>query len=182
MGKSPRLKTAKIHSTSVKNTNTGNLWLTFSDLLERIYDQMRVNNPLLTKKNKLTIAPPNVGPLGTKKCVWGNFEEIIKSIDRKLEHAQSYVAAELGTEVSLNEKNQLVMKGRFTAKQIQAILKNYLKDYVKCNNCKSYKTSLERDTTTRMYILKCKACGASISVSNITKGFHNMARGERRRM
>jgi translation initiation factor 2 subunit 2 len=154
MEKNLRAQTTKIHSTLVRNTNTSKCFLTCRALLERIYDQMRVNNPLLTKKNKLTIAPPQVGPLGTRKCVWGNFEEIIKSIDRKLEHAQSYVAAELGTEVNLNEKNQLVMKGRFTAKQIQAILKNYLKDYVKCNNCRSYKTGLNRDTTTRMYILK----------------------------
>ena len=161
---------------------SSSLLIICSDLLERIYDNMKLNNPLLTKKNKLTIAPPLVGPLGSKKCVWANFEEIIRGIERKLEHAQSYVAAELGTEVNLNEKNQLIMKGRFNAKQIQNILKNYLKDYVKCKNCRSYKTALEKDTSTRLYILKCNACGSSNSVSNITKGFHNMSRGERRRM
>jgi translation initiation factor 2 subunit 2 len=142
---------------------------------------MRKNNPLLTKKTKVSISLPQVGPLGSRKSVWANFEEIINSIERKLEHAQTYVGTELGTEVNLNEKNQLVMKGRFTPKQIQAILKNYLKDYVKCKNCKSYKTELERDASARVYILKCKACGASNSVSNVTKGFRNVARGERRK-
>lgn len=143
---------------------------------------MKKNNPLLMKKTKVSISLPQVGPLGSRKSVWANFEETIRSIDRKLEHAQAYFAAELGTEVNLNEKNQLVMKGRFRQKQIQSILKNYLKDYVKCKNCKSYKTELERDTAIRAHILKCKACGASNSVTNVTKGFHNMARGERRRM
>ena len=142
---------------------------------------MRKNNPLLTKKTKVSISLPQVGPLGSRKSVWANFEETIRSIERKLEHAQAYFAAELGTEVNLNEKNQLVMKGRFTQKQIQSILKSYLKDYVKCKNCKSYKTELERDPATRVYILRCKACGASNSVTKVTKGFHNMARGERRK-
>lgn len=154
----------------------------FRFLLQRIYDNMIKNNPLLTKKVKISISQPIVGPLGSRKTVWGNFEETIRSIERKLDHAKDYVAAELGTEVNLNEKNQLVMKGRFQPKQIQNILKNYLKDYVKCNNCRSYKTELEKDASTRLHILKCKACGASNSVSNVTKGFHNMARGERRRM
>lgn len=142
---------------------------------------MRKNNPLLTKKSKISLPPPHVGPLGARKTLWVNFEETALAIERKIDHIQNYFAAELGTEVNLNEKNQLVMKGRFLQKQIQSILKNYLKDYVKCKNCKSYKTELERDASTRVHILKCKACGASNSVSNVTKGFHNMARGERRR-
>ena len=88
----------------------------FSDLLERIYENMRKNNPLLTKKSKTSISMPQVGPLGTKKSWWGNFEEVIRSLDRKLEHAQLYFAAELGAENNLNEKNQLVFKGRFNQK------------------------------------------------------------------
>jgi translation initiation factor 2 subunit 2 len=153
----------------------------YNDLLERICENMKKNyNPLLTKKTKMSIALPQVGALGSRKSLWANFEEIISSVDRKLEHAQNYLGAELSTEVYLNDKNQLVMKGRYNQKQIQNVLKNYLKDYVKCQNCKSYKTELERDASTRIYVLRCKACGASNSVSNIHKGFHNMNRGERR--
>ena len=150
-------------------------------LLERVYENMRKNNPLLTKKTKMSISVPQVGMLGTKKSLWANFEDIISSVDRKLEHAQQYFGAELSTEVFLNDKKQLVMKGRYNQKQIQSVLKNYLKDYVKCQNCKSYKTELERDASTRIYVLRCKACGASNSVQNISKGFHNMNRGERRK-
>lgn len=95
---------------------------------------MKKNNPLLTKKIKTSVSAPDVGPLGSRKSCWGNFEEIIKSIDRKLEHAKEFVSAELGVEVNLNEKNQLVFKGRFNQKQIEKILKSYLKDYVKCKN------------------------------------------------
>jgi translation initiation factor 2 subunit 2 len=153
----------------------------FSDLLERVYEKMKINNPDLKESSKFTIEMPNVGPLGSRKTMWSNFEDIANKVKRKLDHFSGYVSAELGTEVNTNEKNQLILKGRFTPNQIKSILKNYLKEYVKCNNCKSYNTELEKDASIRTFILKCKACGASNSVSKVTKGFHNMARGERRK-
>ena len=142
---------------------------------------MKANNPDLSENKKFAISTPQVGPLGSRKTMWANFEETCTSINRKLDHLKGYVEAELGVENNLNEKNQLVLKGRFTPAQIKNILKNYLKEYVKCKNCKSYKTELEKDSAIRSFILKCKACGASNSVSKVTKGFRNMARGERKK-
>ena len=133
------------------------------------------------ESKKFTITMPNVGPLGSRKTMWANFEEIISSINRKLDHVKSFVEADLGVESNLNEKNQLVIKGRFSPKQIKQIMKNYLKEYVKCRNCKSFNTELEKDAAIRSFILKCKECGATTAVTNVTKGFKNMARGERRK-
>ena len=140
-----------------------------------------INNPDMSENRKFAISMPQVGPLGTRKTMWANFKEIVDSVKRKFDHVKSFVEAELGVETNLNEKFQLTLKGRFSSAQIKSILKNYLKEYVKCKNCKSYNTELEKDATIRSFILKCKACGASNSVSKVQKGFRNMARGERRK-
>ncbi|CAI2379517.1 unnamed protein product [Moneuplotes crassus] len=153
----------------------------YSDLLKRIQDKMMANNPEMGSGVKFSIPMPNVGPLGSRKTMWANFNEIITSINRKSDHVKSFVEADLGVESNLNEKKQLVIKGRFSSQQVKQILKNYLKEYVKCNNCKSHNTDLEKDAAIRSYILKCKACGATNTVQKVKKGFHNLRRGERRK-
>lgn len=92
-----------------------------------------------------------------------------------------YVAAELGTEATLGQENNMILVGKFQGKHIQVLYKKYLEHYVKCQNCKGYKTKLERDPTTRLYMLECQACGASKSVAAIKAGFHAVKRGERKK-
>lgn len=103
------------------------------------------------------------------------------ALDRKHDHMMSYIAAELGTEATLGPENNMILQGKFQGKTIEKLYKKYLEQYVKCTNCKGYQTKLEKDASTRLYMLECKACGASKSVAAIKAGFHAVKRGERKK-
>jgi translation initiation factor 2 subunit 2 len=110
-----------------------------------------------------------------------NFDTMVNAIDRKHEHMMNYVAAELGTEATLGQDNNMILVGKFQGKHLEVLYKKYLDNYVKCSNCKGYKTKLEKDPSTRLYMLECKACGATKSVAAIKAGFHAVKRGERKK-
>jgi translation initiation factor 2 subunit 2 len=47
--------------------------------------------------------------------------------------------------------------------------------------CKSPKTSLERDPSTRLFNIKCSGCGSFKSVPPIKSGFHATTRADRKK-
>ena len=87
-----------------------------------------------------------------------------------------YFSAEFGAEASLAGEGQLVVKGRFTGKQVETLLRKYISTYVTCAMCKSPQTKLERDPSTRLHNIKCESCGSFKSVPPIKAGFHATTR------
>ncbi len=151
-------------------------------MLERISKLLKDKNPQLAEGNKLkSTEDPNVVKLGTTKTAWQNFDSMVTAIDRKHDHMMSFIATELGTEATLGSENNMILQGKFQGKHIERLYKKYLELYVKCSNCKGYQTKLEKDPSTRLYMLECKACGASKSVAAIKAGFHAVKRGERKK-
>ena len=140
-------------------------------MYNRISGLLNENNPSLSKNEKFTIKPPNMGKLGSKKSAWTNFPEICQAMNRPEEHVMSYVQAEFSTEAVLGGDKQMILKGRFGQKQMESLLKKYINDYVRCVNCRSMKTFLDKDAASRLYIMKCKACGAHRSVNTIRAGY-----------
>lgn len=88
---------------------------------------------------------------------------------RQGEHVMGYLNAELGTSGSLDGQERLIMKGRFTPKVFEGVLRRYVNEYVICNMCKSTDTLLNREQ--RLFMLRCQNCGASRSVSAVKTGF-----------
>ncbi|GAB1287104.1 Eukaryotic translation initiation factor 2 subunit 2 [Apodemus speciosus] len=70
---------------------------------------------------------------------------------------------------SIDGNNQLVIKGRFQQKQIENVLRRYIKEYVTCHTCRSPDTILQKDT--RLYFLQCETCHSRCSVASIKTGF-----------
>jgi len=160
----------------------GHVTYQYDYLLERISTQLRDKNPQLAEGSKLKRdEDPHVVKLGTTKTSWQNFDSMVTALDRKHDHMMSYIAAELGTEATLGAENNMILIGKFQGKHIERLYKKYLEHYVKCSNCKGYQTKLEKDASTRLYMLECKACGASKSVTAIKAGFHAVKRGERKK-
>lgn len=154
----------------------------YSFLLERISTLLKDKNQQLTESSKLKSSEdPHVVKLGTTKTAWQNFDVMCTSLDRKHDHMMSFIAAELGTEATLGPENNMILQGKFQGKHIEKLYKKYLEHYVKCSNCKGYQTKLEKDAATRLYMLECKACGASKSVAAIKAGFHAVKRGQRKK-
>eukprot|EP00039_Didymoeca_costata_P018365 m.333170 g.333170 ORF g.333170 m.333170 type:complete len:306 (+) comp17086_c0_seq1:137-1054(+) len=143
----------------------------YSELLERVFDIMRAKNPNLIQgeKRRFIMKPPQVIRLGSKKSGFINFLEICKMMHRQPDHVLGYLLAELGTSGTLDGSNALVLKGRFQQKQMESVLRRYIREYVTCHTCKSPDTILSREN--RLFFMTCETCGARQSVSSIKAGF-----------
>jgi translation initiation factor 2 subunit 2 len=69
---------------------------------------------MLSDSLSLTYFPPL--PVGTKKTLWVNFQEICKMMKRNPEHVFQFMMAELGTEGSIDGNARLVIRGKFVPK------------------------------------------------------------------
>nr|XP_022917124.1 eukaryotic translation initiation factor 2 subunit 2 isoform X1 [Onthophagus taurus] len=144
---------------------------TYDELLNRVFDIMRDKNPDMVagKKQKFVMRPPQVVRIGTKKTSFANFTEICKTLHRQPKHLLDFLLAELGTSGSVDGNSQLIIKGRFQQKQIENVLRRYIKEYVTCHTCRSPDTILQKDT--RLFFLQCETCGSRCSVASIKSGF-----------
>lgn len=144
---------------------------TYDELLTRVFEIMREKNPDMVagKKQKFVMRPPQVVRIGTKKTSFANFTEICKTLHRQPKHLLDFLLAELGTSGSVDGNSQLIIKGRFQQKQIENVLRRYIKEYVTCHTCRSPETILQKDT--RLFFLQCETCGSRCSVASIKSGF-----------
>ncbi|KAI4482087.1 eukaryotic translation initiation factor 2 subunit 2 isoform X2 [Polistes fuscatus] len=160
-----------------ENVEVPSLWIgsdrdyTYDELLVRVFNIMREKNPDMVagKKQKFVMRPPQVVRIGTKKTSFANFTEICKTLHRQAKHLLDFLLAELGTSGSVDGNSQLIIKGRFQQKQIENVLRRYIKEYVTCHTCRSPDTILQKDT--RLFFLQCETCGSRCSVASIKSGF-----------
>merc|ERR1719321_947454 len=97
------------------------------------------------------------------------------------DHVTQFVLAEFGTEGSNTADGQLILKGRYQPKHSESLLRKYIKEYVTCEMCKSVKTKMARDQSTRLYMVQCGNCGASRAAASIKAGFHATTRADRKK-
>ncbi len=159
-----------------KNTETSNnsqsSAYTYEFLLERVSNLIKKKNPSLTEKSKATLKHPIVNKQGTTRVAWTNFVDNCNSLNRDKDHLQQFILSELGTEGSLGQENQLIIKGgKWNNKHIENLLAKYIKEYVTCQMCKNPSTTLVKDNTTRLQIMQCNTCGSTRSVASIKTGF-----------
>lgn len=131
-------------------------------LLNRCYSQM---NGSLMQDRRLDVDIPVMNHLGGARMVFANVNVIAKQLDRNLEHLCQRLASELGTEYSINEKHQMVLRGKHRVPKVQSLLLNYIKTFVRCSVCQSLKTHLAKKNAVNY--IKCNSCE---SESPIRKG------------
>ncbi|XP_066971384.1 eukaryotic translation initiation factor 2 subunit 2 isoform X1 [Macrobrachium rosenbergii] len=153
---------------------------TYDELLERAFNQLREKNPEMAtgEKKKFVMKPPQVVRIGSKKTAFANFSEICRLLHRLPKHVLQFLLAELGTSGSIDGNNQLIIKGRFQQKQIENVLRRYIKEYVTCHTCRSPDTILQKDA--RLYFLQCEQCNSRCSVAPIKSGFQAVANKQQR--
>ncbi|PHJ17743.1 eukaryotic initiation factor-2 beta [Cystoisospora suis] len=95
-------------------------------MLERIQTLIEKHNPDLSGAKRYTIKPPQVVRVGSKKVAWINFKDICSIMNRQPDHVHQFVLAELGTEGSIAGDGQLVLKGKYGPKHIEALLRKYI--------------------------------------------------------
>ena len=145
-------------------------------MLSRFFSLLHTHNPELAgEKRRYTIVPPQVARDGTKKTVFSNLTDICRRMHRQPEHVIQFLYSELGTQGSVDGAQRLVMKGRYTPKQIENLLRRYIGmwtdrgqkaddvcvcvvEYVTCKICKSPDTLLGKEN--RLYFMTCETCGS----------------------
>lgn len=169
-----------------KDEESGDGWTgserdyTYDELLERAFNQLREKNPEMAtgEKKKFVMKPPQVVRIGSKKTAFANFSEICRLLHRMPKHVLQFLLAELGTSGSIDGNSQLIIKGRFQQKQIENVLRRYIKEYVTCHTCRSPDTILQKDA--RLYFLQCEQCNSRCSVAPIKSGFQAVANKQQR--
>lgn len=163
---------------SVKKSGAkGKAWLgsdrdySYDELLLRVFDIIREKNPEMVtgEKKKIVMRPPQVLRAGARRTSFANFAEISRMLHRQSKHVLAFLLAELGTSGSVDGNNQLIIRGRFNQKQIENVLRRYIKEYVTCHTCKSPDTLLQKEE--RLFFLQCETCGSRCSVASIKSGF-----------
>jgi len=150
------------------------------ELLDRIYAIIDKHNPSgLGAPQKLTMRPPSLARVGTKKICFTNFRETALALKRKEEHLMCFIFAELGTTGNQDAGGQLILKGKFNAKMMEKVLRTYIKDFVRCKTCNSPDTTLNKRD--RLYFLFCNKCQSERSVQAIKTGFQAVV-GKRSRL
>ncbi|XP_053401516.1 eukaryotic translation initiation factor 2 subunit 2-like isoform X1 [Mercenaria mercenaria] len=143
----------------------------YDELLTRVFDIIREKNPEMVtgEKKKIVMRPPQVLRAGARRTSFANFAEISRMLHRQSKHVLAFLLAELGTSGSVDGNNQLIIRGRFNQKQIENVLRRYIKEYVTCHTCKSPDTLLQKEE--RLFFLQCETCGSRCSVASIKSGF-----------
>lgn len=149
-------------------------------MLKRLYQIIEDKNPSLGTTKKYVMKPPQVVRVGSKKVAWVNFTEICNMMNRMPDHVIQFVLTEFGTEGSIAGDGQLILRGRYMPKHAESLLRKYIKEFVTCEMCKSPNTTLLRDSSTRLFMVSCKNCGASRTAASIKSGYHAVTRADRR--
>jgi translation initiation factor 2 subunit 2 len=136
----------------------------YADLLGRFYDRLEVEHPSLMQRKRAVVPLPVVYKEGSKKTGVSNYPAILSALRRTPDHLQRYMMAELSTESSIDAKTCLILKGKFSQRQLTTILEKYIVSYVSCKGCKSHNTTIVKDPITRLSVLTCEECKASRSV------------------
>ena len=138
----------------------------YDTLLKRLYNLMKKHNPN-SSTGGLKIPTIQVGLVGKDRACWMNFEKVANSLNRNLEHLFQYVLSELGIEGTIGGENQANFKAKVTQISLQKVLTKYINDYVRCPNCKSFKTILKKDPSTRVQQIFCENCKSEKTVQVI---------------
>jgi len=154
---------------------------TYQEMLTRFYQIIEDKNPSLGTTKKYIMKPPQVVRVGSKKVAWVNFTEITTMMNRPPDHVTQFVLSEFGTEGSIAGDGQLILKGRYLPKHAETLLRKYIKEFVACEMCKAANTTLQRDASTRLYMVSCKNCGASRTAASIKSGYHATTRADRKK-
>jgi len=145
--------------------------LSYKQLLDRVYETLKARNPdfVAGEKKKFVMKPPEVVRISARKTAFANFTEIVKLMHRQQDHVLQFMLAELGTTGTLDGNNKLVVKGRFQQRQIENVLRRYIREYVTCHTCQSPNTILTKED--RLFYLTCERCNARCTVAAIKSGF-----------
>jgi translation initiation factor 2 subunit 2 len=125
----------------------------YQTILDEIYDTIQDNNELFANTT-INISKPDI-KYENRKTFWYNFGKNCTQINRSIPQFKKYIEKELAVETSVNEKSNLILRGKYNLNIIGSTYKKYIKYYVQCTTCKSLNTEIIRNSSNRLDYLKC---------------------------
>ena len=142
-----------------EDPNSTNGAYSYDFLLKRLYNTMGAQKES-NINTEIKIPPFVIGKGANDRTSWVNFEKVADALGRSKEHLLSYIVSDLAIEATIGQEGQMFFKTKQTI--TQAILKNVVKKYcdyfVRCPNCRSFKTILRKDQSTRLSQIYCEVC------------------------
>ena len=127
--------------------------LVYTTLLNEIFDTISDNSQLFgNKKNR--IDKPDI-KYQNRKTFWYNYGINCSQINRSIDQLKKFIDKEMAVETSINDKSNLILRGKYSFAMIVSVYKKYILNYVKCSTCKSIKTEITRNSSNRLDYLKC---------------------------
>ena len=137
------------------------------DRIAKMLDQHNQGSDL--KKNNLKISVPEIITIGKTKSAWVDVDKFVNALNRPHDHLLNYVLGELGVQGTIGGENQIIIKMKVNKKDIENILRKYIHDYVQCSNCKSFRTVIRKDPSTRLQKIYCESCFAEKTIQHLYK-------------
>lgn len=129
----------------------------YATLLKQARSELPEN---VGNKERWSLPPPDIIKEG-RMTILRNHMDIVKAMRREEPHVTKFLLSQIGTAGSVDGE-RLVMTGKVTDSQIMQRLQDYVETFVRCAECGSPDTHMEKDA--RVLILKCEACGAHTPV------------------
>ena len=128
----------------------------YSDLLNRIETIMNEKISQLAEEAKDQRGElPQTKFVSTKTSIM-NFDVLCEQLDRDKTHLLDFIKSEMDVEGNFGSEGNVLLQGRHKGPMINGLYKKYVEQYVRCLGCKSIKTEINRDPSTRLLNLKCK--------------------------
>ena len=156
-------KTEETQKSEIENDNENSLlkddFYTYEFLLDRVYKMIKIRDSgSIENRGTVKMPRPIVNLVGKTRSAWINFDDFVKVLNRSQDHLFQYVLGELGVDGTIGGENQFFLKSRINSKDIETILRRYIRDYVQCPNCQSLKTIIRKDQSTRLTQIYCENC------------------------
>ena len=129
----------------------------YTTLLNRVYLLLGNKTCINTRINSI----PNIVKNGTKKIIITNFVSICQDLNRKPDNIIMYIRNELKTDIIFGKDCNLLIKGKYSQKDISNVFKKYISKYVRCWICKGLSSSLMYDSNLKLQHLSCNICKSS---------------------
>jgi len=101
-------------------------------------------------EDKVKLPAVSICRVSTKRTQWVNFGLTCALINRSQAEMQEYLSNEFATETTISVQSQqpedsttrhnLVIRGRFTPKNVETCLRRYIVNFVRCQGCLAWDT------------------------------------------
>ncbi|AOW79780.1 translation initiation factor IF-2 subunit beta [Halodesulfurarchaeum formicicum] len=131
------------------------------DYDEQLERALEAKPDIAAKESRFEVPDPKLRTEGNV-TVFENFQALLDRLDREDEHVLKFLQDELGTAAQIDERGRARLTGEFNESRVQAVIDEYVDQYVICPECGLPDTHLTHEQGAEL--LECDACGARSSV------------------